>query len=88
MIERITIRTPAPRPDIEGRLRTLTASGPFRIRDLSPRGKDEWLLTLEPARPALALGFGKVAELLVLLSRECDVLAIERTPGPSLAAAG
>jgi hypothetical protein len=35
----------------------------------------------------MLLGFGKVAELLVLLAREFEVLTVVRSPGGGLAAA-
>lgn len=85
---RITIETRAPRQQIEQRLLQLTENGPFSVRDLLHLGAGVWAFTLEPVRPGLALGFGKVAELQLLLVREFDVYAVERLPTTATAAAG
>jgi hypothetical protein len=69
------------------RLGNLTAAGPFRMRDLAPAGRGLWTFRLEPVRRDMLLGFGKVAELLVLLAREFEVLTVVRSAGSGLAAA-
>jgi hypothetical protein len=83
----VTIRSILPREAIEGRLPCLTAGGAFQVRDLVHLGAGVWAVTLQPVRPGLAVGFGKVAELLVLLSREFEVEAVERSAVGTLAAA-
>ena len=85
---RITIETRASRQQIEDRLLELTANGPFAVRDLLHLGGGVWSVTLEPVRPGLAVGFGKVAELQLLLVREFDVYAVERLPSTAPAVAG
>lgn len=74
----VTIRSVLPQAAIEGRLTSLAAAGPFRVSGLSQRGDGAWTFAVQPARPGLSVGFGKVAELLVLLAREFDVEAVER----------
>ena len=88
MTVRLTLRTPLPLPAIEGRLRDLAAAGPFRIRGLSHAGGDAWSVVLEPARPQIAVGFGKVAELVVLLARSFDVGAVGCEAERTLTATG
>ena len=83
----ITIRSVLPRETIEGRLPGLTAGGAFQVRDLVHLGAGVWAFTLQPVRPGLAVGFGKVAELLVPLAREFEVEAVERSAVGTLAAA-
>jgi hypothetical protein len=83
----ITIRSAMTRDMVEERLPRLTAGGPFQVRDLAHLGGGAWAFTLQPVRPGLAVGFGKVAELLVLLAREFDVDAVERSAVNALAAA-
>ncbi len=83
----ITIRSVLPREAIEFRLPGLTAGGPFQVRDLVHLGGGVWSFTLHPVRSGLAVGFGKVAELLVLLAREFEVEAVERSSHNALAAA-
>ncbi|MBM3954979.1 MAG: hypothetical protein FJ309_10260 [Planctomycetes bacterium] len=87
MTARITLRTAASRPAIESRVATLAGNGPFSVRDISPREAETWTLTLGPSRPGMAIGFGKVAELLVLLGREFDVAAVDCTADEALAVA-
>lgn len=60
---------------------------PFRMRDLAPAGHGLWTFRLEPTRRDMLVGFGKVAELLVLLAREFEVHAVGRAPASALAAA-
>jgi hypothetical protein len=74
----ITFRSTQPRGAVERRLRSLAESGPFRVHELEPRGGGAWTCALHPIRPEMAIGFGKVAELLVLLAREFDVEGVER----------
>lgn len=83
----VTIRSFLPRDTIEGRLPSLTAGGPFQVLDIVHLGGGVWSFTLQPSRPGLTVGFGKVAELLVLFAREFDVEAVGRSPIGALAAA-
>ncbi len=83
----ITIRSVLPRDMLQDRLPDLTAGGPFQIGDLAHQGGGAWSFTLRPSRPGMAVGFGKVAELLVLLGREFEVEAVERSALGALAAA-
>lgn len=83
----ITLRTTLTRGLLEDRLCRMTADGPFRAPALSHHGGGLWTATLRPTRPGMAIGFGKVAELLVLMSREFDVSGVERHALGSLAAA-
>jgi len=84
---RIRIRTAATRVALEDRLPSLTAGGPFHVQELAHEGSGVWTFTLQPIRPGMMIGFGKVAELLVLLAREFDVDAVERSTMATLAAA-
>lgn len=88
MNSRVTIQSGSPRPAIEARLLALASPGPFRVRDLTPLGGDAWAFTLEPARPAIAVGFAKVAEFVLLLAREFEVTNVVRGPLEAIAAAG
>lgn len=88
MIHRVTVRTASPARVVAERLRAVTDGGPFHAAALAPRGEGLWTFTLGPTRPTLAIGFGKVAELLVLLGREFDVIAIDRLADGPIAAAG
>lgn len=83
----ITIKTGLARDGIEERLPRLTEGGPFHVRDLVHLGGGVWAFTLQSVRPGMAVGFGKVAELLVLLAREFDVEAVQRSAINALAAA-
>lgn len=83
----VSVRMAADHRAVEERLRGLTAGGPFRVRELARVGVGAWAFRLEPVRPQLAIGFGKVAEFLVLLAREFDVQAVERLPSHAIAAA-
>jgi hypothetical protein len=83
----ISVRTALGRQGVEERLRVLVAGGPFRVRDVAPVGVGVWGFHLQPVRPEMAVGFGKVAEFLVLLAREFDVQAVERSPARAIAAA-
>ncbi len=83
----ITIRSLASRDELEVRLSRLVMGGAFHVRDLVHLSAGTWSFTIQPIRPELAVGFGKVAELLVLLARECDVHALERLAVGTLAAA-
>jgi len=83
----VSVRTAAGRQVVEDRLRVLAAGGPFRVRELAPVGVGVWAVRLQSVRPEMAIGFGKVAEFLVLLAREFDVQAVERSPSHAIAAA-
>ena len=83
----VSLRTASARQSVEDRLRAVATGGPFRVRDLAPVGVGVWTFQLQPLRPEMAIGFGKVAELLVLLAREFEVQAVERSPSRSVAAA-
>ena len=83
----VSVRTAEGRQVVEERLRVLVADGPFTVRELAPVGVGVWAFHLQPVRPELAIGFGKVAEFLVLLAREFDVQAVERSPSHAVAAA-
>lgn len=83
----VSLRTASGRQSLDDRLRALTAGGPFRVGDLAPVGFGAWTFRLQPARPEIAVGFAKVAELLVLLAREFEVQAVERSPSRAVAAA-
>lgn len=83
----ITFRTPLPHGMLEQRLQRLTADGPFRVPRLSHHGDGVWTAAVEPARPGLAIGFAKVAELLVLLTREFDVSGVQPFEATPLAEA-
>lgn len=85
---RFAMRAAATRSEIEGRLLDLMPDGPFRVRDVSPLGGECWSFVIEPARPSIAVGFGKVAEFLVLLAREFEVLDVGRVTNESMAAVG
>lgn len=84
---RITITSALPSGSTEQRLPDLVASGPFRVWDLRHIGGGAWTFTLQPVRPGLAVGFGNVAELLVRLAREFEVIAVDRAAVEALAAA-
>ena len=83
----VTIRCVSSTEPPADRLRNLTAASPFRMRDLAPAGHGLWTFRLEPSRRDMLVGFGKVAELLVLLAREFEVHAVGRAPASALAAA-
>jgi hypothetical protein len=84
----VSIRTAASRQALDERLRKLTAGGPFRVDGLDPVGAGTWDFHLTPTRADMVVGFGKVAELLVLLAREFEVQAVVgRIPSRSVAAA-
>lgn len=83
----ISIRTAASRQVVDDRLRQLTGGGPFRMGDLVTVGVGVWRFHLQPVRQGMVIGFGKVAELLVLLAREFEVHSVERSPVRSVAAA-
>jgi hypothetical protein len=83
----ITIHSVLPRETIEERLPSLMAGGPFQVREFVHLGGRVWSFTLQPCRPGMAVGFGKLAELLVLLAREFEVEAVERSARGALAAA-
>lgn len=84
----ITIRTAAGRHVLHERLQALTAGGPFQVCGLEPVGVGTWTFHLATTRSDMVVGFGKVAEFLVLLAREFDVQAVAgRTPWRSVAAA-
>jgi hypothetical protein len=84
----VTIGTAASRQMLDERLRTLTAGGPFCVGGLDAVGGGTWSVHLAPARAGLAVGFGKVAELLILLAREFEVHGVvARTVPRSVAAA-
>lgn len=83
----ITLESALPRQAVEQRLETLVLGGPFALRGLVPAGSGRWTLTLRTARPGLAVGSVKVAELLVLVAREFELLAVERLPAAGVAAA-
>lgn len=86
MTVRFTVRSPLGQAAIDRRLRELAGTGPFRVGVLSPLGGDRWSFCLEPARPGIAIGFGKVAEFVVLLSRAIDVTDVGRVPDDDMAA--
>lgn len=86
MTARFTIRTTLGEPALDRRLRELAGDGPFRIGRISPVGGDRWVFRLEPVRPDIAIGFGKVAEFVVLLSRAIEVTEFSRVPDDALAA--
>lgn len=73
MAIRFTIRTPLGRDAIDRRLHEVVGTGPFRVSTLSPLGGGRWSFLLEQARPGMAVGVGKVAEFVVLLSRAIEV---------------
>lgn len=77
MHAKITITTSLPRAALEPLLADLTAGSPFRVRNLDHLGGGLWAFALQPLRPGLAIGFAKVAEMLVLLAREFPVEAVE-----------
>jgi len=83
----ITLESPLPRQVVEQRLEALVAAGPFAVRGLVPSGAGRWLLTLRTVRPGLAVGSVKVAELLVLVTREFELYAVQRLPCPASVAA-
>lgn len=83
----ITFRTPLHRDILEERLQQLTADGPFRVPTVSHHGGGVWTASLQPTRPGMAIGFAKVAELLVLLTREFDVSGVQRLAASPIAAA-
>ena len=83
----ITLESPLPRQLVEQRLEALVAGGPYAVRGLAPAGVGRWLLTLRTARPGLVVGSGKMAELLVLVTREFELHAVQRLPAASVAAA-
>lgn len=83
----VTIHTVLPRAAVELRLARLTSGGPFQPQDLAHLGGGLWTFTLQPRRPGLAVGFAKVAELLVVVAREFDIDRVERLAAGALAAA-
>ena len=83
----VSVGTAAGHQLVEKRLREFASGGPFRISELAPVGVGAWVFRLQPARPEMVIGFGKVAEFLVLLAREFDVHAVGRAPSRSVAAA-
>jgi len=90
----VTITSSLPPAALGGRLDELSGPGPFRVQDLTPLGSGEWAFTLGPRRTGLAVGFAKLAELLVLLAREFHVEKVDRitiiasSPAAPVAAAG
>jgi hypothetical protein len=74
----ITISSASPRASVEQRLAALTAAGPFRVRSLAPLDTGAWEVAFRPARPGMAIGFAKLAELLVLIAREFHIESMER----------
>lgn len=83
----ITIQSSLPRTVVELRLTRLTSGSPFQSQNLTHVGGGQWTFTLQPVRPGLAIGFAKVAEMLVLVAREFDVDRVERLPNGTLAVA-
>ena len=65
----------------------LAATGPFLVQDIVHRGWGVWTFTLRPVAADMAIGFGKVAEFLILLAREFDVAAVEQMATGTWAAA-
>jgi hypothetical protein len=84
---KITIRSIRTRAGVEERLAGLVAGGPFRVLDVGHMGGAAWTFAVEPSRPGIVVGFGKVAEFLWLLARDFDVDSVERLPGEASAAA-
>lgn len=76
----VTIRTAASRQVLDERLRALTAAGPFCVGGLDAVGGGNWALHLAPTRVGMVVGFGKVAELLILLAREFEVEGVVVRP--------
>jgi len=74
----ILISSASPQAAVEERLAALTAAGPFRVRSFAPLENGAWEVVLRPARPGVAIGFAKLAELLVILAREFHIEAVER----------
>jgi hypothetical protein len=87
MIYRITIMTTLSRAVLDDRLLRLSADGPFHVGDLTPVDAGLWAFAVQPVRPGMAVGFSKVAELLVLLAREFDVQSVDRLPLRAISAA-
>lgn len=48
-------------------------AGPLTLTELTQSGPHQWKASLEPMRAGLAVGFTKVAEILVLIAREVTV---------------
>mgnify|MGYP006268255657 CR=1 FL=1 len=84
---RISIKSSFSRGSIESSLLQVTAGGPFLVRDLMPVEPGLWTFSVVPERPAMAIGFAKLAEFLVLLAREFEVHALDRAPLHATAAA-
>ena len=87
MTYRLLIQTSFSRPVLEDRLLRITSAGPFLVRDLKPVEPGIWTFMVQPERPDMAIGFGKIAELLVLLARDFEVQALDRAPLRPIAAA-
>lgn len=83
----ITFRTGSTREVLGALVDDVSATGPFSIAAPEQRGTDTWLLRIEPRRHGLAVGFAKVAELLLLLARIGEVTAFIRTDVDEFAAA-
>jgi hypothetical protein len=87
MTYRLTIASRFSRAIVEDRLLRAITEGPFLVRDLAPAAPGVWTFSLEPRRPEMAIGFAKVAELLVLLGREFEIQSLARFPERAIAAA-
>lgn len=83
----VVIRSGMPRALLEERLAALASGGPFHIAGLACSGPEQWTFRLLPLRPGMAIGFVKVAELLVLVAREFDVDSVYRLAGSGFAVA-
>ena len=82
----IVLETSLAQETLRQRLTERTATGPFSLRGLQAVGPGRWSATWIPRDPALVVRFGKVAELVCLLSREFELHSVRRLPAPDLAA--
>ena len=82
MLHRIEIdfESDLPRESLERRLEALSRGGPFAVGRLVPCGAGRWTLWCGLAKQGTAVGFGKVAELQILLARQVEPIAVRVIP--------
>lgn len=83
----LTFRAAGQRGDLWDRLSTVVATSPFTLGQLEALDATTWSVRLLPASDRVVVSFAKFAELLVLLSKEVDIVAFDRMPAREMAAA-
>ena len=83
----VTFKVTQQRGDVLERLSAVVSSSPFEFDRLESVDATTWVLYLSPASSQVVLSFTKFAELLVLLSKEVDIVAFDRAAASEMAAA-